>query len=293
MISDYPQWTPITLDMRSLLHPYFLKLEAGISEFTFSNIYLFRATYNYQVSRIGTDLYALCGERHGKRFFALPWGVPSPEILSDLFAKFDFWKNAHEIQVQSLSQRPDTAKLEPREDRDNWDYLYLTTEMAELEGKKFHKKRNLIHQFAHEYGEIFYKPLTKETVQDGLDVLNHWATKRDDTGDLAASREAIMLFEDLELTGGVFYVQDKPVGYNLGESVQQGKSFILHFEKADHDFKGIYQAIYQHCAKLLLDSCLVINREQDLGDPGLRQAKETYRPVDFVKKYQIWNATNL
>lgn len=291
MIPPYPEWIPVDLSLREELHPAFLRLNSGISEFTFSNIYLFRNTYGYRVSRVGDDLYALSGSRHGKTFFALPWGPPREEILADLFSKFDYWKNADFPQTQALSLRPDGILYEVREDRDNWDYLYDIHEMAELEGKKFHKKRNLIHHFNHEYGELRVRALSEETVADGLTVLDHWATDRDDTGDLVASREAIMLWKELELTGGVFYLGDRPVGYNLGEWVQQGKSFILHFEKADNQFKGVYQTLFQACAKRLVGECEVINREQDLGDPGLRQAKETYRPVDFVRKYQVWKRT--
>lgn len=290
MISDYPQWTPVDLSQRPVLHPLFAQLECGISEFTFSNIYLFRNTYDYRVSRVGPDLYALSGHRFGKSFFALPWGIPSPEVLRSLFETFDYWKNASEDLVSQLSLRPDTARLTVLPDRNNWDYLYLTDEMAELAGKKFHKKRNLVHHFIHEYGDLGYAPLTDEVVKDGLAVLDRWATDRDDTGDLAASREAILLYKELGLEGGVFYVDGKPVGYNLGEYVQQGRSFILHFEKADNQYKGVYQALYQHCARRLLGSCQYINREQDLGDEGLRQAKETYRPADFVKKFQIWRS---
>ena len=33
-----------------------------------------------------------------------------------------------------------------------------------------------------------------------------------------------------------------------------------------------------------------INREQDLGDPGLRQAKLSYRPSGFVEKFRVFPA---
>lgn len=61
--------------------------------------------------------------------------------------------------------------------------------------------------------------------------------------------------------------------------------FALHFEKCIDEYKGIYQAVNQFFAASLPPDCLYVNREQDLGDEGLRQAKMTYRPCGFVKKH--------
>jgi hypothetical protein len=94
--------------------------------------------------------------------------------------------------------------------------------------------------------------------------------------------------EYLQLCGGVFYVDEEPAAYTLGEELAQGRVFVIHFEKAilKKEYRGIYQYVNQAFAALLPDRYELINREQDLGDPGLRQAKESYRPVDFVPKYR-------
>ncbi len=107
-------------------------------------------------------------------------------------------------------------------------------------------------------------------------------------GDYAAAKEALEHMEYLQLCGGIFYVDDEPVAYTLGEELARGKMFVIHFEKAvlKKEYKGIYQYVNQAFAALLPEKYELINREQDLGDPGLRQAKESYRPVGFVTKYR-------
>ena len=72
----------------------------------------------------------------------------------------------------------------------------------------------------------------------------------------------------------------------MGEGLAKGKMFAVHFEKGIDSYKGIYQYINQSFAAALPKHYVYINREQDLGDKGLRQAKMTYRPVDFVRKYK-------
>lgn len=285
-IPDWPQWAPIALDMRPELHPAFQSLPAGISEFTFSNIFLFRRTYGYQVSRVGPGLYALSGAKNGRSFFALPWGLPDDATLKGLFSSFDFLKNYSEAQVEADGARLLALGFQPAEDRDNFDYLYDSGEMADLEGKKFHKKRNLIHQFHHHFVREFRR-IGPEDTGALLEVLEIWQSRQEDKNDYIASREAIELRDQLQLDGALWFIEGKPVAYALGEAVQQGKSYVIHFEKADNQYKGIYQLVFNDYAQELRKKHELINREQDLGDPGLRQAKETYRPVGFVKKYQV------
>jgi hypothetical protein len=78
-----------------------------------------------------------------------------------------------------------------------------------------------------------------------------------------------------------------PAGYTLGEEIAGGTTYVIHFEKALSQFRGLYQFINMSFASILPDKYTFINREQDLGDEGLRQAKMSYRPAGFVKKYRI------
>jgi hypothetical protein len=92
----------------------------------------------------------------------------------------------------------------------------------------------------------------------------------------------------LQLCGGIFYIDGRPVAYCLGEVLAQGKCFVIHFEKAVavERYKGIYQYINQAFASILPEKYETVNREQDLGILSLRQAKESYNPLGFVKKYR-------
>jgi hypothetical protein len=87
------------------------------------------------------------------------------------------------------------------------------------------------------------------------------------------------------MEGALYFIGGKPVGWCLGEGLAGGTIFAVHFEKAAGGYKGVYQYMNQAFAAMLPPHYVYINREQDLGDLGLRQAKETYRPHGFVKKY--------
>lgn len=286
-VPRFPQWAPIALAMRGELHPFFQRLTSGISEFTFSNIYLFRHTYHYKVCRVGENRYAISGVKADRRFFALPWGLPEDEAVTmELFRTHDYLKNFSEDQVGEYGDLLAGWGLQVFEDRDNWDYLYDSQEMAHLDGKKFHKKRNHINSFfqSHTYEA---RAIESGDTQALLGILDRWILAKDDKGDYIASKESIELREELELEGKLYFVEGQPAAYTLGEAVQQGKSFVIHFEKADNAYKGIYQVVFKDYAQDLEKSYGLINREQDLGDPGLRQSKETYRPVGFIKKHQV------
>ena len=281
MIARYPYDTELSLSMRHLLHPRFQKLAEGISEFTFANLYLFRNTHHYRVSMLGGDLLLISGMDGKDAFFMLPFGLPEAQVLAQLFRRFHTMKCVSHAQVQMLLP----LEYEIIEERDNFDYLYRRKDLAELAGRKFHKKRNLIKAFLNNYA-YEGRPLLQTHMNDVLQILEKWRLNRDGPGDYAAAREALEKAEELQLCGGIYYVEGEPVAYSLGEELACGKSFVIHFEKAVDEYKGLWQFINQAFASILPEQYETVNREQDLGREGLRKAKLSYKPIGFVAKFK-------
>ena len=290
-IADYPQSSEVTIAMRPFLHPLFQGLNAGqpfggVSEFTFANIYLFRRAHDYRVSILENGLLLITGRdrgRHGggKTFFMLPLGLPEEDVIARLFKEFSFMKAATGAQVEFLRGRGYIAE----EDRDNFDYLYSRSELALLPGRKFHKKKNLVNAFLGRY-RCEGMPLTDDRVKDALWILEEWRKESLADGDYIAAKEALEKADPLQLCGGIYYVDGKPAAYALGEELGH-ETFAVHFEKGLNPFKGLMQFVNMSFAEILPEHYSFVNREQDMGDDGLRQAKESYRPVGFIKKYII------
>lgn len=272
--------------MRDEFYPALNMLSDGVSEFTFSGLYLFRDTYKYKASHIDGQTFLISGEKKGERFFFSPCCVPSNEILKELFKDHAYLKNMSESQCHKERIRLETEAYEVTEDRDNFDYIYERKALAELSGKTYHKKRNLVNAFINSYS-YEQKPLDKTNVQDALAVLEAWHEEKGINGDYVAAKEALDLYETLGMRGAVYYVDGKAAAYVLGEPIAKARMFAVHFEKAIGEYKGIYQFINQAFAQTLPAHYRHVNREQDLGDEGLRQAKMTYRPSGFVKKFRV------
>ena len=283
-IPAYPDSAGVSIDMRPVLHPKFQALPDGISEFTFANIYLFRRTHNYRISQLEGELFVITGRDNENPFFMLPFGLPDENIIRELFNNYHTMKAATARQAEKLV----TMGYSVSEDRDNFDYLYSRENLVNLTGRKFHKKKNMLNIFIRN-NECQAKPLLEEYRDDALQILEQWNDQHNGPNDFLAAKEALEKMWPLQLCGGIFYIEGKPVTYCLGEELALGKSFVIHFEKAvlGEDFKGVYQYINQAFASILPEKYKTVNREQDLGDPGLRHSKMSYRPVDFVKKYKV------
>jgi hypothetical protein len=290
MLPLYPNLTPVNLDLREQIQNIILESKTDASAFAFANLYLFRKKYNFNVSLLENSLL-ITGTEKRETFFSIPGNLPQKEILIELLKKYDYWKNISEEQAAKLSELlPNEIASE---DRNNFEYLYLRTDLAELPGKNFQKKRNLVNAFIKSYPqeERETKILDKNTLNDALHVLDEWKHGKGEHGDYDSAKEGVELHELLGFSGLVFYVKGVPVGYCHGEALANEKSFAVHFEKAIDKYKGVYQYINQEFAKTLPANIIHINREQDLGNEGLRQAKMTYRPIGFVKLFSIKSST--
>jgi|GEM_PF-83672 len=286
-IPHYPERARIDLSMRRDLHPLLSMLPDGVSEFTFAGLYLFRDTYNYHLSRLPADNLLISGEKDGSSFFMLPCGLPEDTgLLNELFDRYDYLKGLSERNTDAARVVLENLGLFVQEDRDNFDYLYLKEDLANLPGKKYHKKRNRVNAFVNDY-HFVEQVLKPKHIPDALGILESWQENREDRSDYAAAREALERFQELGLKGYIVYVDEIPAAYTVGEALMKGRSFVVHFEKALDEYRGIYQFINKAFAAILPRHYKWINREQDLGNEGLRQSKMTYRPTGFVKKYRV------
>ena len=292
LIPEFPDFVPIHYELRTEMHPQLPMTVDGVSEYTFANLYLFRRRYCYKVSRLQDKTFIISGIQpphapgdREKTFFCTTCAVPGRGIMEELFKTHDYWKGISDSLLTPSRDRMEEWGIQFTEDRDNFDYLYLRTDLADLSGKKYHKKRNLVSQFHHNYADWEAKPLTAELIPVALTILDKWREQKGFDGDFLAATEALKQFSGLFLQGMVYWVQGNPAAWCLGERLARGRMFAVHFEKALEEFKGIYQFVNQHYATSLPNHYIHINREQDLGDEGLRQAKMTYRPCGFVRKF--------
>lgn len=279
-IPIYPAFAPFELGMRELLDPVLRSPGPEISEFTFANLYLFRRSHGYKVAALPGGAPVISGSEGGESFFMLPAGLPDPGVLGELLNSFSFMKCVPEGAVEKLEELGCAVV----EDRDNFDYLYSRAELAALSGRKFHRKKNLVNFFTwrYEHGE---EPLTDERIGDALSVLESWRKASSAPGDYEAAKEGLLNCEALQLCGGVYYVEGAPAAYILGEELNP-ETFVIHFEKGLAGIKGLLQYVNTHFASILPERYRSINREQDLGQDGLRRAKESWRPAGMVRKYK-------
>ena len=103
----------------------------------------------------------------------------------------------------------------------------------------------------------------------------------------AACAEALQLAEPLGLQGVMVLVAGRVVAFALGERLNR-ETAVCHFEKADPFMEGAGQLVNREFCRLLFTDCLYVNREQDLGEPGLRGAKSSYHPVALLEKYRVF-----
>jgi hypothetical protein len=183
-------------------------------------------------------------------------------------------------------------RLQVEEERENWDYLYAFEDLVQLKGNRYHKKKNLLNQFLKSY-EFEYQPFGVRMIEQAMAMQEDWCAWRDCESSevLAAENRAILRVLERwdridHILGGAIFIDQIIVAYALAEALT-GDTILIHFEKGCPDYKGVYQAINQMFLSHTGDGFKLVNREQDLGNPGLRKAKLSYHPVDFLRKYRV------
>ena len=288
------EFGPIRLDQQGDYQAMLARCEQFASDYSFVNLWGWAREYGLQWAwqdrlvwiRQTTPypaLWAPVGD-----WPAVDWNQALPGVKTVM----DRIIRVPEALVQRWRSLDDVT-LSFTEARGQWDYLYNREDLVTLQGNRYHKKKNLVNQFNKAYTSD-YLPFGAEMIDQALAMQEDWCTWRDceshDT--LAAENKAIEhilgYWQRLQgITGGAIRVENTLVAYTIAE-IMPDKSLVIHFEKGNPDYKGSYQAINQmFLARDDLQGVSLVNREQDLDNEGLRKAKLSYHPVDFIKKWEV------
>lgn len=277
----------VALAHQSLLAPRFRRMAVELSEYTFSNTYLFRHIHNFEVV-FNKDIYIRGRTRDGHTYL-MPTS-PLDEIdFSDLMACMAECEFLFPVPE---AWRPffDESRFEIHALDQDSDYLYSAEKMSTFSGRDLSSRRNLVKQFKKHYPDHRVVPLSSQNSRDAIAILEEWKThalSEDDVSDYAECLELLHLFDRLGVQGRIIYAQGQPAGFITGEPLTPSV-FLFNFAKALTQFKGVYQFLYQNFAQSCCDASVRwINLEQDLGLPDLQQAKRSYLPDHLAPKLRI------
>lgn len=284
---------PITLDKQNEYLEHFDACPQKASEYSFVNLWGWKKEYS--LSWAWSDGLIWIKQAVPEEVYWAPVGSWNEIKWDSCFHKYFMEQTVFARVPESLLliwKKSLGNRIAMEDVRDHWDYLYSVSELVELKGNRFHKKKNLWNQFKRKY-KYEYVPFRADMIDKAMAMQEDWCTWRDceSSEALSAENRAIArVLGDWEklhtVTGGAIIAGQEIAAYTIAESLSKD-ILVIHFEKGNQDFKGVYQAINKMFLEHSGSKHKIVNRQQDLGDMGLRRAKLSYNPVEFVKKYRV------
>ena len=292
-----PDIRPLTLADKNLATGFIERFPTPISEYTFTNLFIWQPSRPVWITEMDNSLLFLvhAADQNTNKYllFGPPLGdISLQQIVSELEGKLAGAIRIPENKAMAMQK----AGFKVFEDHDNADYVYNVADLAELAGRRYAKKRNKIKQCLNSYA-CEYVPLTPELIAECESMQHNWCEARDCgrnpglCNEANAIAEVFAHFEEFGLLGGAIRIRGVIQAFAIAEELHPGTA-VWHFEKAMGDIPGLGQLINQWFAKYGLSGFKYVNREQDLGIPGLRQAKRSYFPDHMVAKYSVAISTS-
>ncbi|MDY0296645.1 MAG: phosphatidylglycerol lysyltransferase domain-containing protein [Acidobacteriota bacterium] len=285
---DASRFAPIHISDQARFHQHLERHPTPSSHYNFAALYCWQDEYQTTWQIADDQLLILNGKT---RTLLMPLGPEMP--LSALLTL------SQSLRKQGLSGRialipPHYLERHPQlethfileRDLDNADYIYPCSQLAELKGRKFSRKRNQIHQFLANHADFISRTLDPEEWPHCRQLAAEWSHKKlevslNDSPEFNALQRVFPNCRALGIHGFGLFSARKLVAFSIW-SRQNRDTATIHFEKFDPHEKGAAQMINRETAAFLLPWAAWINREQDLGIPGLRKAKSSYLPARLL-----------
>mgnify|MGYP003393366771 CR=1 FL=1 len=303
MIPSFPQFKNLEVSDRSAIESY-TKSFPPYSDYSFASMWLWDHNSDTVISDLNGNLVVqLCDIRSGESFYSFIGTTDCDNVAEQLLEHLASQSLTPELKLipEVSAQKLDHTRFEVSEDRDMFDYIQCTKQLALMLGSGFEGHRRNIRKFPKQDAEFRELDLSDATNQAKLrdcvacwtELKNNHGRPREDWEIRCFEAEQISfqrMFQSQDLleamTCSGLFVNGVLAGFSVGEIIHD--HFLLHFHKSDYKHIGTIEFLFQQLAILLLKREIhFLNDEEDLGLPGLRLNKSRYRPVNFLKKYTV------
>ena len=286
---------PITLEDKARAEDILLATDNMGCEYCFGTLFIWKNVYKTQIAFHGNMLVAKYYMQDAVNY-CCPTGDGDFAEMVELVIE-----DAHRNGVKpviggcSLAEKQKLEELFPSKftftaDDSRFDYIYKSTDLANLSGRKYHSKRNHISAFIKNNPDWSFEEISPANIGQCASMNERWLMLNEYKDEEAISAEhnalnvALAHFDELGFYGGLIRVGYEVVAFSFGEKLKDG-IFCTHFEKAYSTVQGAYPIINREMAIRLCDEYELINREEDTGAEGLRKAKRSYYPEIWLEKY--------
>lgn len=289
------EFQPLTLADLEKLTPYIIQSRSRSCDETIADVFMWRDYFEKSYCIVHDSLLIKMKYFNIDDAFMLPLGGDTKAALEALREHCEESGIMPAFAAVTKDRIPEIeavfGSIETETNRDWSDYIYDAEEFINQKGKKFSSQRNHINRFVRSYpGYVFeeIRPEHIETVKAFFEEFNADYNK-DNT---MVAEEAVKIPELLDhyeaygQRGALMRLGEMILGFTVGEVI--GDTLIIHIEKARTDIPGIYPTLSRNYAEMMQNEDLVwLNREEDLGDPGLRRSKEGYNPSYLLDKHIV------
>ena len=282
----------VTLEDKELIESYVCKEGYRSCDGAFTNYFVWHKAFStFWCEEDG--FLIIKARRYGEDFFLPPFGEDDDKlvgVMRKIMAENDGNLCMHGV-VKEFKDKME--KLMPElnftEDREDWDYVYLQEKLATLSGRKLHGQKNHFNAFVKAHPDYTYEEMDEHNIPECLELGDAWCDERKAADpsieeERVALHESLKYFRDLGLRGGCLRWDGKIQAFSYGTKINSDTA-ILHVEKAVMGVRGAYIAMTKEFAAHAWTDCKYLNREEDMGIPGLRKAKLDLKPEFMLEKF--------
>jgi len=284
-----------------LLTEYFSVQDYKLCDYSVGAIFMWKDFFSAKYALYEDFLFFQSNYNDREKCFSFPISIKdnSSENIKKAIRIMEEHSRSQNIRVINYINVPPAGlamleavygdRIKAEADRDWFDYLYNFNDMLTFEGRKYNGQRNHINKFVRNYPDYSFEPITRDNQNRLIEFYDNYLKDNPgkdeiETNELIMTRRLIEEYFNLPMTGGILTVGGRIAGFTIGEIIN--KVLFVHVEKAVLDYKGIYPVIVREFARMNADkNILYINREEDVGNPGLRKSKLSYHPLTLLEKY--------